>query len=267
MEPKNLQRLCCALANSNSCCNTFFSKSSLSSRGGVSQRIPGENLTEHSTKTEWFHKMQTSLNTTWTLYLEERTEDKALILCSVYTTMASAQGAVGSFLASWWQGECLSQELSQKQPYEAYGLWHIMLFWASRKEAHKQMLRNYPNTTKGNYLQVQGEVWCLSLCGAMIWNPDNHPRYCKWKHGVDSQRWRARAGFRKLFCRVAPFSYMELFQTEQHRRKNVVRTDTTHSKNISKRDCPTITPWELPRVAFGHLTCLYFSQGNGRHSF
>lgn len=146
-----------------------------------------------------------------------------------------------------------------------------MLFCASRKEAHKQMLRNYPNTTKGNYLQVQGEVWCLSLCGAMIWKPDNHPCYCKWKHGVDSQRWWARAGsiscFAGLHCSVTwSCSSTGDCTDKQIRRKNVVRADTTHSKNIYRRDCPTITPWELPRAAFGHLTCLHFSQGNGRHS-
>lgn len=44
-----------------------------------------------------------------------------------------------------------------------------------------------------------------------------------------------------------------------------LRTDTPRPKNTSRRDCPTIAPWELPRAAFGHLTFLYFSQGNGRH--
>lgn len=41
--------------------------------------------------------MQTSFKTTLTLnlYLEGRTKDKVLIICSVYTTMASEQETVG----------------------------------------------------------------------------------------------------------------------------------------------------------------------------
>lgn len=132
-------------------------------------------------------------NNSYTLYLEERLEDKALITCSVYTTVASGQETVGVVTGQRVEAHHCSWRMPQLRTLKAAhwtlrGLWHTKLFWASDNEASKQMLRNYHDTTEDKYFQIQGDVCCWSFCGAMIWKPDNNPSYRKLKQEVGQSK-------------------------------------------------------------------------------
>lgn len=48
-------------------------------------------------------------------------------------------------------GEWLGEGHLKVAHWKPRGLWHATLFGASEKEANKQMLRNYHNTTKDKY--------------------------------------------------------------------------------------------------------------------
>lgn len=89
----------------------------------------------------------------YTLYLEERTEDKAPITCSVYTTMASGQETVGVITGRLVEVHHCSWRMPRLRTLKAAhwklrGLRYSKLLRASENEANKQMLRNYHDTTK-----------------------------------------------------------------------------------------------------------------------
>lgn len=72
-------------------------------------------------------------NNFYTLYWEERTEDKALITCSVYTTMASGQETVGVITGQLVEVHHCAWRMPQLRILKAAhwkprGLWHTKLF-------------------------------------------------------------------------------------------------------------------------------------------
>jgi hypothetical protein len=104
------------------------------------------------------------------LYLEERAKYKALIICFVYTTMASGQETNRVITGQLAEVHHCSGRMPVRlrhlkaAHWKWRGLQHTKLFSASEKEVSKQMLKNYQNTTKHKYFQIKGDVCFFGEC-------------------------------------------------------------------------------------------------------